>query len=134
MRGILLGGMLLLMTGCAAGLQNGTGGVSLSVEPETTEAGATITMILRNDSPAAVGYNLCSSTLEQRLDGAWQPVMTDRVCTLELRTLAAGQVTTYPMELPADLGGGEYRFITAVEFMEMGTRGGVQSGTFRISG
>lgn len=133
MRGFLLVGAVSLFAACASGLQTGAGGISLNVQPEAIAAGETITLTLRNDSPGDVGYNLCSSTLEQRGEDGWQPVATDRVCTMELRTLTAGQVTTYPMEVPSDAEAGEFRYVTAVELMEVGTRGGVQSGVFRIT-
>lgn len=133
MRGFLLVGLMSLVAACATGLQTGAGGISLSAQPQALAAGETITLTLRNDSPGDVGYNLCSSTLEQRVGEGWQPVATDRVCTMELRTLAPGQVATYPMELPAAATAGEYRYVTAVELMEMGTRGGVQSEVFRIA-
>lgn len=134
MRGLLLAGAVSFLAACASGLQTGAGGISLSLQPQAVAAGETITLTLRNDSSADVGYNLCSSTLEQRVGDAWQPVATDRVCTMELRTLPPGQVTTYPMEIPAQAAAGEYRYVTAVELMEMGTRGGVQSDGFRITG
>ncbi len=53
-------------------------------------------------------------------DGA--PVRTDRVCTLELRTIESGRVATYPYQLPASVMPGTYRFSTTVERMQSGTR------------
>ena len=47
-------------------------------------------LLLRNGSAQAIGYNLCASTLERRSGDGWQPVASQRVCTMELRLLGRG--------------------------------------------
>jgi len=42
-------------------------------------------------------------------------VPTDEVCTMEWRTLPAGQDATFEKRLPDNLPAGEYRYVTAVE-------------------
>ena len=69
---------------------------------------------LRNGGPTAVGYNLCASSLERRSAQAWQPVATQRICTMELRTLKPGEEARYSYPLD-DLPPGEYRATTRVE-------------------
>lgn len=123
---------LLLVAGCAT-QSSVTPAVELRVEPAIVQAGDTITLVLRNNSDTAVGYNLCTSALERQNAGAWQAVPSDRICTMELRSLASGQETRYPFELPASLGAGDYRVVTGVENMPSGERNGVASQTFRIT-
>ena len=63
---------------------------------------------LRNGSARAIGYNLCASTLERRSGDRWQPVASQRICTMELRSLAPGGEARYRISLE-DVPPGEYR-------------------------
>ena len=63
---------------------------------------------LRNGSAQPIGYNLCASSLERRSEGTWQPVASQRVCTMELRRLPPGGEARYRIAI-ADLPRGEYR-------------------------
>lgn len=125
---------LLALTGCTQALQNGAGPVSLMVEPQALAPGDSLTLILRNDSQTEIGYNLCSSGLEQNADGGWRTVPSDRVCTMELRMLAPGEVARYPLELELGLTPGEYRYVTQAGSLEGGDRGPVRSAPFRVTG
>ena len=101
----------------------------LPTEPQTAEAReesplqlhaqrtseSAIVLTLRNESPATVGYNLCSSTLERRAGGSWQTVPEEIVCTRELRTLPPSGSATFDRHVPRTLAPGEYRFVTQVE-------------------
>ena len=69
---------------------------------------------LRNNSQRTLGYNLCASNLERRSGQAWQPVASQRICTMELRTLAPGGEARYALALE-ELPPGEYRATTRVE-------------------
>jgi hypothetical protein len=69
---------------------------------------------LRNDSRRTLGYNLCASSLERRIGQAWQPVASQRICTMELRSLAPGEEARYSLPL-GQLPAGEYRATTRVE-------------------
>lgn len=123
---------LLLLSACGQALQNGSGPIALTVDPPTVAAGDSVTLILRNDSPEPVGYNLCSGTLEVSFEGAWQRVPSDRICTMEIRILAPGEVTRYPLALEPGLAPGDYRYVTSVDAMEEGHRGPLRSATFRV--
>jgi hypothetical protein len=128
----LAGFAVLLVVGCAT--QSAvTPAIELRVEPAAVQSGDSITLVLRNNSDATVGYNLCASALERRNMDAWQAVPSDHVCTMELRSLPAGQETRYNMVLPANLSAGEYRFVTGVEIMPVGERNGVASQAFRVT-
>lgn len=81
---------------------------ALVSQPESLE------LRLRNDSDRTLGYNLCASTLERRSGQAWQPVASQRICTMELRSLPPGREARYSLALPA-LAPGEYRVSTRVE-------------------
>ncbi|MCE3250045.1 MAG: hypothetical protein K0R41_3870 [Geminicoccaceae bacterium] len=65
-------------------------------------------LALRNGSAQPVGYNLCASSLERRSEGKWQPVPTQRMCTMELRSLRSGEEARYRIAI-TDLAPGEYR-------------------------
>ncbi|HEX2187299.1 MAG TPA: immunoglobulin-like domain-containing protein [Longimicrobiaceae bacterium] len=106
--------------------------LALTVEPDAVRPADTVTLTLRNGTAAEVGYNLCSSTLERRADGAWQTVPSDRICTRELRILMPGQEASYPLELQPGLAPGEYRFSTGVEQMTAGGRQEVASEPFQV--
>ena len=104
--------------------------ISLAVTPPAASAGSAMTLTLSNGSQQAIGYNLCTSQL-QTAPGS--TVRTDRVCTLELRTLDPGRTTTYSYELPTGLPAGEYRFTTNVERMQTGGQTTVTSNSFQVS-
>jgi hypothetical protein len=90
-------------------------GLVFTVEPRTVGPGAMVTLVLRNARFTQLGYNLCSSGLEQRTGSGWQSVATDGVCTRELRILPPRQVARYEKRLPATLESGQYRYWTGVE-------------------
>lgn len=120
--------------GCSSSMQSaGIGSVQLGVEPDVVMVGDSITLTLRNASDERIGYNLCTAALERRSGGSWQAVATDRVCTMELRTLAPSDETRYRLDLPGGLAAGEYRYFTNVEAMQSGTRSVVRSESFEVS-
>lgn len=108
------------------------GDVRLSVEPVEVSAGDSIKLVLDNQSSDRIGYNLCTSALERSRDSDWEAVPSDRVCTMELRTLPPGEQARYPLSLPSGLAAGEYRYTTKVERLETGDRSDLRSDTFRV--
>ena len=72
-------------------------------------------LILQNGYNGPVGYNLCASALQRWVNSAWQPVETGEICTMELRSLPAGQDATFEKRLPDGAGAGRYRYTTRVE-------------------
>lgn len=106
-----------------------SGRVTLAAAPPGTSAGATMTLTLANSSRRTVGYNLCTSDLQT---SAGTSVKTNRVCTMELRTLQPGRRATYQYELPDSLPDGRYRFSTGVQRMPNGSRITVTSNSFRV--
>ena len=94
--------LLLLALGCAACAAQG---VTLTA---TVSQGRSLELSLRNGSTQAIGYNLCASSLERRSEGRWQAVPTQRVCTMELRSLPPGGAARYQVSLE-DVPSGEYR-------------------------
>lgn len=125
---------LALLGACHPAIRAATppAGVSLGVEPDQVAAGGSVTLLLSNRTPGGIGYNLCASALERRNGSAWEALASDRICTMELRTLASGDQVRYPMELPTGLAPGEYRFHTTIEFLDGGARGEVRSDPFWI--
>jgi len=93
--------LLLALGGAACASQ----GVTLSA---TVSQERSLELRLRNGSPQAIGYNLCTSNLERRSGAAWQPVASKRMCTMELRSLPPGAAARYQVSLENVLPG-EYR-------------------------
>lgn len=87
-------------------------GIRFSAEKVST---GLIRLALDNGAPHAIGYNLCSSELQQRTGSGWTAVPTDDVCTMQLMTLGAGRDATFEKRMPAGLAAGEYRYVTSVE-------------------
>ena len=106
--------------------------VRLSVEPAEVAAGDSITLVLNNQSSDRIGYNLCTSELERSTAGRWEIVPSDRVCTMELRTLPPAEEARYPLDLPSGLAAGEYRYSTKVERLGTGDRTDLRSDVFRV--
>ena len=105
------------------------GEVTLSAVPARVGNGGTVTLRLINGSNQTVGYNLCTSALETASGAA---VQTDRICTMELRTLQPGRSANYSYELPGSLPDGRYRFSTGAERMPTGGRTVVRSNTIEV--
>ncbi|MQA90627.1 MAG: hypothetical protein GEU90_10390 [Gemmatimonas sp.] len=125
----------LLFVACGASVQsNGSAEQpTLEVDPAMAAPGDSVTLILRNGTEGEVGYNLCSSGLEQRIDEeTWEPIPAERFCTMELRMLAAGEEATYSIGLPSELEPGEYRFTTSIERLPAGAFGEIQSEVFAV--
>jgi hypothetical protein len=108
--------------------------VVLRAQPTPATAGGSLTLVLENGSGEQVGYNLCASSLDRRVAEEWQPVPSDRVCTMELRILEPGGEADFTLDLPTDLPTGEYRATTDVAWMERGGRVSVSTQPFRIGG
>ena len=92
----------VLVLGCAA---CASPGVTLTT---TVSQERSLDLSLRNGSAQAIGYNLCASSLERRSGDRWQPVASQRVCTMELRSLAPGGEARYRVPLE-NVPPGEYR-------------------------
>lgn len=129
---LLLGGLLVLAACSAATRSGATGDVRLDVAPNPASADGTVRLTLANHSDGTVGYNLCTSAFERGDGATWTPLRTDRVCTMELRTLTAGGTTTYSIDAPD--APGRYRAFTVVERMGSGQRARVVSHTFEVRG
>jgi hypothetical protein len=106
--------------------------VTLQVAPLPASPGDSIALTLDNGAAEAVGYNLCTSTLERQTDDGWQPVPADRVCTMELRMLEPGQRADFPLQLQPELTAGAYRFSTRIEWMASGISDVVYTDEFHV--
>jgi hypothetical protein len=128
----LVAAMALALGACASLPSGGSvGNVSLTAAP--TAAGDSIVLTLANRSAQSVGYNLCVTAVERRNGDTWQNVPVDRVCTKELRTLDAGDQTTYTTTLPAGAAAGDYRFATSVQIPLSGEQQTVTSNVVRVA-
>jgi hypothetical protein len=94
--------LLILALGCSACASQG---VTLTA---TVSQERSLDLSLRNGSAQAIGYNLCASNLERRSGDRWQPVASQRMCTMELRSLAPGGEARYRVSLES-VPPGEYR-------------------------
>lgn len=108
---------LVLALAACSGIASTAGeeAISLAMTPELPEAGDSVTLTLTNRSNAPAGYNLCTSSLARRTAGTWQEVESDRVCTMELRSLEPEGQAAFSLRLPDSLRAGEYRFQARVE-------------------
>lgn len=132
MRVSILAAIVMTIAACqATGTQGGGEAVALELSRVPTAPGEEVTLELINGSSTAVGYNLCTSTLVRQVDGTWSPVPSDRVCTMELRSLQPGENDRFTLALPVDLGPGTYRFTTRIE-VEGGDMEEVASPSFEL--
>lgn len=106
------------------------GEVAFTASPKDVAQGGTLNLTLANGSDQPLGYNLCTSAIET---GAGAPVQSDRVCTMELRTVEPGRSATYAFELPDDIAPGRYRLVTNIHFMQSGAQTSVRTGTFKVT-
>jgi hypothetical protein len=119
----------------AGGSAAGTPSLELTVQPQPARASQEITLTLTNRSDQEVGYNLCPSVLQRRVEGEWQTsaVPFTEVCTMELRVLDPGASGTFRHPLPAGIPAGTYRFRTGVEWPLGGDRADVESAPFEVT-
>lgn len=127
-------GLAIVLAACAAGNSANVDqfGLDFDVDPDDVAPGDSITLELENESGAPVSYNLCSSTLEMESGGAWNTVQEDRMCTRELRVLAADEEAHFRLQLPQTLEAGDYRYTTAVQLEEGNRTEQIQSETFEV--
>lgn len=125
--------MVAALAGCAVAEEVGvTPDVQLAVAPMLVPAGDSVTITLTTAVAGGVHYNLCTSMLEHRAGYDWQPVPSDRVCTMELRLLEPGAEARFTFRLPATLEAGEYRYHTRVERIGSGEMDDARSPPFRV--
>lgn len=104
-------------------------GVRLVANPAGT---ARVLLTLENYSSDAIGYNLCSSSLERWVGDDWVPIPTEEVCTMEIRSLDPSRSVAYEKNFPERLPSGEYRYVTSVEVPEGTSPRVVVSPSFRV--
>lgn len=118
----------LVLSACAP-LQNRDGDVTLRAERISSQQ---VRLTLHNGSASPAGYNLCTAVLEHETGTTWSQIRTDEVCTMEIRTLPAGDSATFDKTLPSNLQAGNYRYLTNVE-SPLGTpQTGIASNAFSI--
>lgn len=82
---------------------------------EATSTSGEVVLTLHNGTDAPIGFNLCSSRLERREGTVWTHIPTGEMCTMEIRSLPAGETARFEKTLPAKLAGGVYRYTTIVD-------------------
>jgi hypothetical protein len=105
----------------------------IELRVETASARDSVTLVLSNGSSEEVGFNLCPSTLERSTGATWEPVVSERLCTMELRLLPSGREARYTLGVPVGLPSGRYRYRAAVTRMESGTSVSLTSDTFQVA-
>lgn len=133
MRLLLL--LMNLLWACAsADVPGDPAGLVLRIDNGRHAAGDPVTLVLTNGSNEAAGYNLCPSVLSRESSGEWIAVPSDRVCTMELRSLEPGAEDRMTLELPADLTPGRYRFETTVFGWETDLQSTLRTEAFEVDG
>jgi hypothetical protein len=126
-------GIAALAGACMLPLRGGPD-EDLELRVEAASARDSITLVLSNESSEEIGFNLCPSTLERSTGGTWEPVLSERVCTMELRLLDSGREARYTLDVPAGLTSGRYRYRASVTRMASGTSVSLTSDPFQIAG
>lgn len=86
--------------------------VDVTVSPEERRGGQPLTVTLVNHEAIGFGYNLCSSALWVLNGSQWEPAPPSlRMCTQELRTLAAGATVTGTYDVDIGLRPGSYKLV-----------------------
>jgi hypothetical protein len=108
--------------------------IGFVVNTSTLQVSGMLEVSLVNGSAASVGYNLCSTSLEQSLGTEWveDSGRSSQSCTKELRVLSPGQAATTLLALGDPLGPGVYRVRTEVEWPIGGSHHSVVSGPFTV--
>jgi hypothetical protein len=85
--------------------------VQLAANSPVPRAGGSIRVLLQNDTRSGIGYNLCTNTVVQRLDGTrWTDMPSERrACNTSIALLPAGQRIEVAFDLPMQLPSGRYR-------------------------
>jgi hypothetical protein len=107
--------------------------ITFQAERSSYRQGDTATIVLRNGTNQPLGYNLCFSARELRTGGSWTRFSPLRICTMELRTLAAGAETRHKEPITGEWQPGEYRIVTVVERMRSGDRGEILTPSFTVA-
>lgn len=110
-------------------------GVRFTTDRDAYAPGDTVSARLVNGSDAALGYDLCFSTVEMQEGGGWivadEPLMS---CMSDLPTLHPGESVAHLRELPARLERGRYRLRIRVEYpLGHGSRAAVRSPAFTVA-
>lgn len=107
----------------------------LSTGRQTYSREDEVRLILQNHTREEIGYNLCVSSLERRVNEEWQPVEVQlrEACPMILRLLPPGQSDYYMFQLDPGLEEGVYRFRTELETMGTGERQAYFSNPFTIT-
>lgn len=84
--------------------------------------GETATLRLENNSDHMLGYNLCFSTLVQKIENGWKSIEgpQDQACIAILFTLKPGNTASFKFQLFPNLSKGQYRFKTKIEKLSNG--------------
>jgi hypothetical protein len=119
--------------------QSGQGDAPLEATLQTDRGsyrpGMPIRLQLTNTTPREVGYNLCMSRLE-RYDGdtSWVRVQQlGEYCTQELRTLKPRESASFVFRTEPAARAGEYRIVTDVHDLQVGTVVTLPSSRFRLA-
>ncbi len=108
----------LLFFGCSvdAEMENEIENISFFTTESQYAIGSTVTLKLTNNRSEKVGYNLCSSQLEQKADGEWVPVRRNVACYAVLMLLKPNETATYQIRIgnSTNLEDGIYRFKTEI--------------------
>lgn len=128
----------ILISGCsgAGGSAHGNGDkdktaqkVSLTVSPQQVALGSMLSLRLHNGTGNNIGYNLCTSALHT---ASGDPIATNQVCTMELKTLAPNTTARYEYVLPSNLLPRRYRASSVVHHMANGEQEEIWSNQFEV--
>ncbi|MBD0321619.1 MAG: hypothetical protein ICV87_14880 [Gemmatimonadetes bacterium] len=107
--------LALSAAACGSGFVASDPAVEVATDRAAYAPGDTVRVTLRNVSGETLGYNLCISKLDRRAADAWTTVDVfpgpGGACSMELRTLPAGESVQVRRAIPAATSAGTYRIV-----------------------
>ena len=140
---ILLSALTMLQAGCSRATgpdlegspalrAEDAAGVVFRAERDSYRVGETAKVVLRNQTDAAIGYNLCTTSRELRSGSEWKRYAPLRVCTAAFYNLAPGAEAVLDEPVTAEWQPGEYRLVTMVNLPAKNTHGEVFTPVFTV--
>ena len=140
---ILLSALTLLQAGCSESTgpdlegspairAEDADGVVFRAQHDEYRHGDTAKIVLRNETDATIGYNLCTSARELRGGSDWRRYETLRLCTAAFFNLAPGAEAVLNEPITREWQPGEYRMVTTINMPARNAHGEVFTASFTV--
>ena len=140
---ILLSALALLHSGCSEPMlphpegspairAEDASGVVFQADRTGYSHGDTAKIVLRNETDATIGYNLCTSARELRGGSGWKRYETLRLCAAAFFNLAPGEEAVLSEPITREWQPGEYRMVTTINMPARNAHGEVFTPSFTV--